>query len=181
MKERFTARALRILSSARQMAASKSDSTVSANHILAALLDDSVGAHVYVLQALGVRLSEAKAALGLESSNQVRPSEAKPTMSLEAERAIRVAMSEARQLRHNYVGTEHLLFGLTTEAPAALTRPLKRLGVTPARVRHIIQNPTSEGWGDDHQTASEVRCKVCGYDMRGSPTGLCPECGSPNG
>lgn len=46
-----------------------------------------------------------------------------------------LAQEEARQLKHNYIGTEHLLLGLLREEEGLAARVLERLGVTADRVR----------------------------------------------
>jgi ATP-dependent Clp protease ATP-binding subunit ClpC len=48
---------------------------------------------------------------------------------------IELAFEEARQLNHNYIGTEHLLLGLIREGEGVAARVLTNLGVDPAKVR----------------------------------------------
>ena len=52
-----------------------------------------------------------------------------------AKRVIELAFEEARQLNHNYIGTEHLLLGLIREGEGVAARVLTNLGVDPAKVR----------------------------------------------
>ncbi len=55
-----------------------------------------------------------------------------------AERYLTVAAQEARRLRHNHVGTEHLLLALTRNPDSTATRALERLGVTPLDIEHTL-------------------------------------------
>ena len=47
-----------------------------------------------------------------------------------AQKAILLAQEEAKKLRHNYVGTEHLLLGLIAENTGVGALSLKEFGVT---------------------------------------------------
>ena len=60
-----------------------------------------------------------------------------------------LAEEEARgdDLRHNYVGTEHVLLGLTREAEGLAARALESLDVTPERVRRQIVRIVGVGYG----------------------------------
>jgi len=71
-----------------------------------------------------------------------------------ARQVVVLAQDEARGLRHNYIGTEHLLLGLLREEEGAAARALGTLGVTAddvhARVAQII------GQGDESVTAAPI-------------------------
>jgi hypothetical protein len=55
--------------------------------------------------------------------------------SQEARDVVARAQDEARSLKHNYLGNEHLLLALTTKGGGAAERLLRDAGVTEARVR----------------------------------------------
>ena len=57
-----------------------------------------------------------------------------------AQRAIYFAQEEAKQLMHDYVGTEHLLLGLIRESDGIAANVLTKLGVTLDAVRNFIVN-----------------------------------------
>lgn len=57
-----------------------------------------------------------------------------------AQRAIYFAQEEAKQLMHDYVGTEHLLLGLIRESEGIAANVLTKLGVTLDAVRNFIVN-----------------------------------------
>src|SRR6202035_3154585 len=52
-----------------------------------------------------------------------------------ARQVVVLAQEEARALRHNYVGTEHILLGLLREEEGVAARTLESLGLTVERVR----------------------------------------------
>lgn len=53
--------------------------------------------------------------------------------------ALAFAVEEARRFQHNYIGTEHLLLGLTRESDGPAVRVLARLGVRLERVRGSVE------------------------------------------
>jgi ATP-dependent Clp protease ATP-binding subunit ClpC len=61
-----------------------------------------------------------------------------------AVRVLTLAEAEARQLNHNYVGTEHLLLGLVQEGEGLAAKVLLDLGVTPRRVRQRLKQLYAE-------------------------------------
>jgi ATP-dependent Clp protease ATP-binding subunit ClpC len=52
-----------------------------------------------------------------------------------AKRVLELSLEEARQLGHNYIGTEHLLLGLIREGEGVAARVLENLGVDLTKVR----------------------------------------------
>ncbi|HID86979.1 MAG TPA: NDP-hexose 4-ketoreductase, partial [Anaerolineae bacterium] len=62
-----------------------------------------------------------------------------------ARRVLMLAQEEAKRLRHNYIGTEHLLLGLVQEQSGVAARVLRDLGVNPYKVRRIIEETVGPG------------------------------------
>src|SRR6059058_5276185 len=67
-----------------------------------------------------------------------------------ARQVVVLALEEARALRHNYIGTEHILLGLMREEEGLAARVLKSLDVTIERLRaevvrlfHASDQPTA--------------------------------------
>ncbi len=56
-----------------------------------------------------------------------------------ARRVLSLAHHEAERLRHNYIGTEHLLLGLIREEGGVAARVLRELGLEAARVEEIVE------------------------------------------
>src|SRR4029077_16922949 len=82
-----------------------------------------------------------------------------------AKRVIELAFEEARQLNHNYIGTEHLLLGLIREGEGVAARVLTNLGVDPAKVR--VQTTSLLGAETQTQTAAKGKSKTPTLDAYG--------------
>ncbi len=62
-----------------------------------------------------------------------------------ARRVLSLAHQEAERLRHNYIGTEHLLLGLIREEGGVAARVLRELGLEAPRVEEIVEKLTRPG------------------------------------
>jgi ATP-dependent Clp protease ATP-binding subunit ClpC len=62
-----------------------------------------------------------------------------------ARRVLSLAHQEAERMRHNYIGTEHLLMGLIREEGGVAGRVLRELGLEADRVQEIIERLTGTG------------------------------------
>ena len=62
-----------------------------------------------------------------------------------ARRVLSLAHHEAERLRHNYIGTEHLLLGLIREEGGVAARVLRELGLEAPRVEEIVKRLTGAG------------------------------------
>lgn len=62
-----------------------------------------------------------------------------------ARRVLSLAHQEAERMRHNYIGTEHLLLGLIREEGGVAARVLRELGLEASRVEEIVQRLTGTG------------------------------------
>jgi ATP-dependent Clp protease ATP-binding subunit ClpC len=62
-----------------------------------------------------------------------------------ARRVLTLAHQEAERMRHNYIGTEHLLLGLIREEGGVAGRVLRELGLEADRVQQIVERLTGPG------------------------------------
>ena len=62
-----------------------------------------------------------------------------------ARRVLSLAHQEAERMRHNYIGTEHLLLGLIREEGGVAGRVLRELGLDAERVQEIVERLTGPG------------------------------------
>jgi predicted ester cyclase len=127
--ERFTERARRIIILAREDAGRFRQDFVGAEHVLSGLIRDGEGVATAVLQRLGLPLetirSEVERTLtGFPKSRTLGEVPFTP----QAKRVLELSIEEARQLRHKYVGTEHLLLGLMKEGQSLAAKILESLG-----------------------------------------------------
>ena len=129
MFERFTDRARKVMALANQEAQRFNHEYIGTEHILLGLVKEGSGVGANVLKNLDVDLRKVR----LEVEKLVKSGPDMVTMGKlpqtpRAKKVIEYAIEEARNLNHNYVGTEHLLLGLL-RGPAFRQRhkPLKLL------------------------------------------------------
>src|SRR5918911_1202378 len=103
---------------------------IGTEHILLGLVQEGSGVAAYVLKNLDMDLRK----LRLEVERIVRwrpemvtPGKVPPTRR--ARKVIEYAIEEALNLKHNYVGTEHLLLGLVREEEGLAAQVLMNLGL----------------------------------------------------
>jgi ATP-dependent Clp protease ATP-binding subunit ClpA len=139
MYERFTDRARKTLQLANQEAQRVNHEYVGTEHILIGLIKEGSGVAANVLNNLGISL--AKVRERVEAIVQPGPDHVtmgKLPQTPRARRAIEFAIEEARDLNHNYIGTEHLLLGLLREDEGLAGRVLVEVGLELGVVRQEI-------------------------------------------
>ena len=124
MFERFTERARRVIILAREEAGRFRHDFVGTEHILLGLIRDGEGIATAVLQRLGLRLETVKAEVERALAGFPKTlTFGEVPFTPQAKRVLELSIEEARQLGHNYIGTEHILLGLirteTTDARGA--------------------------------------------------------------
>ncbi len=143
--EKFSERARRVLTIAQEEARQMNHSYIGTEHILLGLAREEEGVAAKVLTNLGVSLNKIRSAVEFISSRGERPSTSETGLTPRAKRVIELAIDEARQLGHNYIGTEHLLLGLLREAEGVAAGVLDSLGVTLERTRSETAQVLSQG------------------------------------
>lgn len=66
-------------------------------------------------------------------------------LTKKARRVLTNAQEEAERLRHDYIGTEHLLLGLTYDEDSVTVNILRSMGITPENVRHTVERTVGRG------------------------------------
>lgn len=134
----FTERVRKVLAGARNEANALRHEYVGTEHVLLALMAEGEGVAATVLQNLGAN-APAMHELIMET---VRPGAVgysnRPDLpyTSRAKKVLELAMSEARELNHTYVGTEHLLLGLLAERKGIAAQVLNDSGITLDNARH---------------------------------------------
>jgi ATP-dependent Clp protease ATP-binding subunit ClpC len=127
----FTERVRKVLAMAREEAARLHHEYVGTEHILLGLIREGEGVAATVLQNLSVELDEIQQKI----EETVKKGKAAQTTGPDlpytsrAKKVLELAMSEARELSHSYVGTEHLLLGLLREEKGIAAQVLTDAGV----------------------------------------------------
>jgi ATP-dependent Clp protease ATP-binding subunit ClpC len=146
MFERFTDRARKVMALANQEAQRFNHDYIGTEHILLGLVKEGSGVGANVLKNLGVDLRKVR----LEVERLVKSGPEMVTMGKlpqtpRAKRVIEYAIEEARNLNHNYVGTEHLLLGLLREQDGVAAQVLMNLGLKLEDVREEVLNLLGAG------------------------------------
>jgi ATP-dependent Clp protease ATP-binding subunit ClpC len=127
----FTERVRKVLAMAREEAARLHHEYVGTEHILLGLIREGEGVAAAVLQNLSVDLDEIQQKI----EETVKKGKAAQTTGPDlpytsrAKKVLELAMAEARELNHSYVGTEHLLLGLLREEKGIAAQVLTDTGV----------------------------------------------------
>ncbi|HET9426599.1 MAG TPA: ATP-dependent Clp protease ATP-binding subunit, partial [Gemmatimonadaceae bacterium] len=127
----FTERVRKVLTMAREEAARLHHEYVGTEHILLGLIREGEGVAATVLQNLNVELEEIQQKIE-ETVKKGKAGQASgPDLpyTSRAKKVLELAMSEARELNHSYVGTEHLLLGLLREEKGIAAQVLTDAGV----------------------------------------------------
>src|SRR4051812_12813134 len=127
----FTERVRKVLAMAREEAARLHHEYVGTEHILLGLIREGEGVAATVLQNLGVDLDAVSDRINetVKRGKSGTPGPDLPYTS-RAKKVLELAMSQARELSHSYVGTEHLLLGLIAEHKGIAAQVLLDFGVT---------------------------------------------------
>jgi ATP-dependent Clp protease ATP-binding subunit ClpC len=127
----FTERVRKVLAMAREEAARLHHEYVGTEHILLGLIREGEGVAAQVLQNLSVELDDIQQKI----EETVKKGKAGQTTGPDlpytsrAKKVLELAMAEARDLNHSYVGTEHLLLGLLREEKGIAAQVLTDAGV----------------------------------------------------
>jgi ATP-dependent Clp protease ATP-binding subunit ClpC len=103
-------------------------------------LIEGTGLGAKTLKTMGVNLKDARIEVEKITGRGSGAIAAEIPFTPEADKTLELAWSEAQQLGHNYIGTEHLLLALIREGEGVHARVLENLGVEPWKVRsHVIR------------------------------------------
>ncbi|MCH8316604.1 MAG: NDP-hexose 4-ketoreductase, partial [Planctomycetes bacterium] len=146
MFERLTDRARKVMALANQEAQRFNHEYIGTEHILLGLVKEGSGVGANVLKNLDIDLRKVR----LEVEKLVKSGPDMVTMGKlpqtpRAKKVIEYAIEEARNLNHNYVGTEHLLLGLLREHEGVAAQVLMNLGLKLEDVREEVLNLLGAG------------------------------------
>ncbi|MBN2217386.1 MAG: ATP-dependent Clp protease ATP-binding subunit [Pirellulales bacterium] len=146
MYERFTDRARKVMQLANQEAQRFNHEYIGTEHILLGLIKEGSGVAANVLKNLDVDLRKIR--LEVEKLVQSGPdmvTMGKLPQTPRAKKVIEYSMEEARNLNHNYVGTEHILLGLLREQEGVAAQVLMNLALKLEDVREEVLNLLGHG------------------------------------
>jgi len=155
--EKFSERARRVLTIAQEEARSLNHNYIGTEHILLGLVREEEGVAAKVLTNLGVGLGKVRSAVEFIIGRGEKPGTGETGLTPRAKKVIELAIDEARQLGHNYIGTEHLLLGLLREGEGVAYSVLDSFGITLERARAETTNVLSQGAGRSRVARSASR------------------------
>jgi ATP-dependent Clp protease ATP-binding subunit ClpC len=135
MFERFTENAIKVIMLAQEEARRLGHNFVGTEQILLGLIGEGTGVAAKVLKSMGVNLKDARIEVEKIIGRGSGFVAVEIPFTPRAKRVLELSLEEARQLGHNYIGTEHLLLGLIREGEGVAARVLENLGVDLGKVR----------------------------------------------
>jgi ATP-dependent Clp protease ATP-binding subunit ClpC len=138
MFESFTEKAIKVIILDQEEARRLGHNYVGTEQILLGLIGEGTGIGPKVLKSMGVNLKDARVEVEKIIGRGSGFVAVEIPFTPRAKRVLELSLEEARQLGHNYIGTEHLLLGLIREGEGVAARVLENLSVDLSKVRSQI-------------------------------------------
>ncbi len=168
MFERFTEKAIKVIMLAQEEARRLGHNFVGTEQILLGLIGEGTGVAAKVLKSMGVNLKDARTEVEKIIGRGSGFVAVEIPFTPRAKRVLELSLEEARQLGHNYIGTEHLLLGLIREGEGVAARVLENLGVDLSKVRTQVIRMLGETAEVGASSSSTGRNKTPTLDEFGS-------------
>ena len=176
MFERFTSRTRRVLVLAQEEARLLDHSFIGTEHILLGLIHEGDGVAALALGRNGITLEAARDRVEELVAQAGTAHGGSPPFTPRAKRVLELALREALQHDHSYIGTEHLLLGVIREGEGVGARVIESLGVDLDHLRGDILALMS-GAAEDVESGGMLagrRGDPAGDPPRSSPMSLWP-------
>lgn len=167
--DRFTKRARRVLTLAQEEAQRFQHNYIGTEHLLLGLIREGDGVAAKVLSNLGIDLNTVREAVEAIIGRGDRIVLGEMSLTPRSKKVIELAVDEARRLKHQYVGTEHLLLGLVREGEGIAAGVLESLGVKLEQVRTETIEVLRQHQKDDSPASPPIQmvepeliCSHCG-------------------
>ena len=169
MFERFTEKAIKVIMLAQEEARRLGHNFVGTEQVLLGLIGEGTGVAAKTLKSMGVNLKDARTEVEKIIGRGSGFVAVEIPFTPRAKRVLELSWDEARQLGHNYIGTEHLLLGLIREGEGVAARVLENLGVDLNKIRSNVvkmlgdSKPTAgagAGSGSSSSSSSSSASKV---------------------
>lgn len=138
MFERFTEKAIKVIMLAQEEARRLGHNFVGTEQVLLGLIGEGTGIAAKTLKSMGVNLKDARVEVEKIIGRGSGFVAVEIPFTPRAKRVLELSWDEARQLGHNYIGTEHLLLGLIREGEGVAARVLENLGVDLNKIRSNV-------------------------------------------
>ena len=145
MFNRFTERARRILVLAQQEAVKLQSDHIGTEHLLLGLAGDPESVASKALESLNINLNTMRSQI-VEKLSRTPVERQEINYTPRAKKALELAVDEAQNLGHNYVGTEHILLGLIREGEGLAAQILRSLGIDRCHIFVYKENHTAQAF-----------------------------------
>jgi ATP-dependent Clp protease ATP-binding subunit ClpC len=140
MFERFTEKGKKVILLAQEESRRLGHNFLGTEQLLLALIGEGTGIAAKTLKSMGVNLKDARVEVEKIIGRGSGYVAVEIPFTPRAKRVLELSWDEARQLGHNYIGTEHLLLGLVREGEGVAAKVLTKLDVDLTKVRnHVIR------------------------------------------
>ncbi|GAB2280388.1 ATP-dependent Clp protease ATP-binding subunit ClpA cd4b, chloroplastic [Dionaea muscipula] len=159
MFERFTEKAIEVIMLAQEEARRLGHNFVGTEQILLGLISEGTGIAAKVLKSMGINLKDARVEVEKIIGRGSGFVAVEIPFTPRAKRVLELSLEEARQLGHNYNGSEHLLLALLREGEGVAARVIENLGADPSNIRTQVirmvgENTEAVGAGVGGSSAS---------------------------
>ena len=144
MEARFSKHVKDVLTYSREEAVRLGNNYIGLEHLLLGIIREGSGTAVKLLQYQGVDLNELKKSLedSVKNPNRVGGSVENIPLVKQAEKALKITYLEAKALKSELVGTEHLLLAILKDENNLATSKLKKMGVDYNMIKNEVLNMT---------------------------------------
>jgi ATP-dependent Clp protease ATP-binding subunit ClpC len=156
MFERFTERARKVVVLAQDEARHFNHNYIGTEHLLLGLLREDEGVAAQALSSLNVALDDVREQVESIVGYGEEGTGAQAPFTPRSKKVLELALREALQLGHNYIGTEHILLGLVRESEGVAARVLSNLDVDPDKVRREVVRRLGGGRGRSRGGSGEA-------------------------
>ena len=160
MFERFTDRARRVLVYAQEEARDFDHAYIDTEHILLGLIREGDGVAAKALDALGITYGVVREKVKGLTELATNASSGSPPFTPGAKKVLEMSLREAMQLRHSYIGTEHMLLGLVRQGEGVAVEILNDLDVELSDVRtQVVQLMSGQSGPEVGEHPREVQLR----------------------
>jgi ATP-dependent Clp protease ATP-binding subunit ClpC len=150
--DKFSERARRVLTFAQEEAQKLNHNYIGTEHILLGLVREEDGVAAKVLLSMDINPSKVRSAVEFIIGRGEKSTSTETGLTTRAKKVIELAIDEARNMSHNYIGTEHLLLGLLRESEGVAAGVLDSFSVTADKVRVEIARIVNQSGGSRLKT-----------------------------
>lgn len=154
MWQRFTERARRVILLGQEEAGKMNSGHVGTEHLLLGIVRQDDGVATQILKRTGISLPAVRQEIEAEIGANAEFSSSEPKLTPKAKRVLELAADEARRMRHDYIGSEHLLIALLREKDSLAALVLRRLGLDLEKARELTLEYLGPAQSEDEPSQS---------------------------